>query len=464
MDHGLCAVLVASCLSTVLSRQRKWVPLGGLLVGWLIATRPLTGLVIGCVMVWVLLRAGETFAKRARALVLLAPAALGVGALLWQQHAVTGEWLMSSQYRYYELSDHPLGCFRFGLGTAVGCRGEHGDFVANYLPHGYGPWQALGTTLRRLAQHLADAGNQELFAMVLLAAPWLGRNERRVRLLCSALALQVVSYAGFYFDGNYPGGGARMFADVLPLEHVLIAWVLTRVNWSHAAVPAMTLGFAFHTSLDHTSLARRDGGRPMYDEDLVRTNTEPNAMVFVSTDHGYNLAFDPSGQGRRIARTKGDALDHAAWLAAAKPPAYRFVFDPAAERAEPRLEPYAPATDLRFQAENQWPLPSGQVRGVRLGPGPTGGAGLWLGPGRATLSLWVPAPGRYQLTGAMAGPVTLEQGAALAAGEVLGPGLPTGTTLKADRSGDLQLVVRVDAEPGFVDWLELQPLGSAVGR
>ncbi len=38
--------------------------------------------------------------------------------------------------------------------------------------------------------------------------------------------LQVLAYAPFYFDGDYPGGGARFFADILPLEHVLVGLAL----------------------------------------------------------------------------------------------------------------------------------------------------------------------------------------------------------------------------------------------
>jgi len=34
----------------------------------------------------------------------------------------------------------------------------------------------------------------------------------------------MLAYVPFYFDGSYPGGGARLFADVLPLEHVLAPW------------------------------------------------------------------------------------------------------------------------------------------------------------------------------------------------------------------------------------------------
>ena len=54
----------------------------------------------------------------------------------------------------------------------------------------------------------------------------------RVRVLFFGCLGFMLAYAPFYFDGSYPGGGARLFADLLPLEHVLLAIALVRLDWS----------------------------------------------------------------------------------------------------------------------------------------------------------------------------------------------------------------------------------------
>jgi len=135
------------------------------------------------------------------------------------QHAATGSAFASAQQRYYALSDGPPDCFRYGFGAGIGCRGEHGEFVAHNLAGGYGLVAALGTTGRRMLHHVADVLNFAPLAALPLAA--LLARGRLIRILALAVAAQIAAYAPFYFDGSYPGGGARMFADALPLEHVL---------------------------------------------------------------------------------------------------------------------------------------------------------------------------------------------------------------------------------------------------
>jgi hypothetical protein len=254
-----------------------------------------------------------------------------------------------------------------------------------------------------------------------------------------------------------------MFADVLPVEHVLLAWVLCRLSLGFAALPSMLFGFALHTSFDHQKLRDRDGGSPMYDPSLVKERVEPRALVFVSTDHGYNLGFDPQGSGARIARAKGDALDWASWVAAGRPRAYRYEFDPGARRAEARLRPFLPRETTRFEAENQWPLLSGSVSGVRRGPGPGGAEGLWLGRGTAELALWVAKAGHYRVALRAAG----ELGVRLPGGNPLPIAVDgvneVSTEVEAATPGNLRLVLDVSTA-AFVDWLELEPVSGAVTR
>ena len=156
-----------------------------------------------------------------------------------EQRAVTGAFFVSSQSAYYALADGPPGCFRYGFGAGIGCLHEHGDYVAAVLPRRSRRWAAADDhhaatpappPHRRRQRRAARAAR--------LAAPFLGvapSSERRLgaaaatrsRASSARIALAVVvdrlAYVPFYFDGSYPGGGARFFADVLPLEHVLIA-------------------------------------------------------------------------------------------------------------------------------------------------------------------------------------------------------------------------------------------------
>src|SRR5438093_275103 len=80
-------------------------------------------------------------------------------------------------------------------------------------PDGYGLVAALGTTLRRLRMHLTDVANLEPLALLVLVP-----KTKNARLAQALVVGHVLAYAPFYFDGNYPGGGARFYADILPIE------------------------------------------------------------------------------------------------------------------------------------------------------------------------------------------------------------------------------------------------------
>jgi hypothetical protein len=512
MAHGFCALLTALALLGVASSKPTGAAFAGLSLGWLFATRPVSALALGPVLLVVILLRPSSPRDRTLRVAGMALCLVGVALFAWQQQEVTGVWGVSTQYRYYSLADDP-GCFRYGFGADIGCRGEHGAFVEKYLPNGYGPFEAAWTTLRRLALHARDAGNSELFGALVLVALWLGRKEARVRVLGLALLVHVVAYAGFYFDGNYPGGGARMFADVLPLEHLLLAWLFVHVEHRSAyqcaetapkkhpsgvraffgapfalvcaplgalgvrfvaaikliaalakprlALPLVTLGFAVRTSFDHAELAERDGGSPMYDAALVAGSAPPNALVFVSSDHGYALGHAPRGEGPLVVREKHDALDFAAWQEAGKPPAFRYHFDFASAGAVPELVAFLPKATTRFELENQWPPlaldgvarrsfePRCAADGVTLegrGAGARLLASVWVataGPKRVTLR----ALGDVGLTTA-AGPVPLEPAAGLP-----GCALLWGE-LHAPRAGNLHVWVSTPAR-AWLDALEV---------
>jgi hypothetical protein len=379
----------------------------GLALGWLAATRPVSAVGVALALVVGLAPGGAAAVPRAR-LRLLGLVALGVlpglALLLAHQRAAVGALGLSSQRAYYAVADGPPGCFRYGFGAGIGCLGEHGDFVHARLAHGYGATAALGTTLRRLWPHLADPLNAEpLMLLVVLGAVLAFRpGNARARLLVLAVLVQIVAYAPFYFDGNYPGGGARFFADILPFEHILAALAVVALarrtrsptRWAALAPALALLGFAARTGAQHAKLRDREGGRPMFDPRVLAAAGVDRGLVFLDTDHGFNLAFDPAAavrkaaaaQGLEFARYHGDDLDRLLWAARGQPPAfrYRYAFQPDNAPAVASVEPlsFAPLglDPLAIEAESLWP-PREQRAGwafAEHASGTCASAGRWL--------------------------------------------------------------------------------------
>ncbi|WP_437571336.1 hypothetical protein [Sorangium sp. So ce542] len=437
MSHGLAAL----CFTVALASARRaldeapaaaagaprwWrdpsvraAALAGVAAGWLAATRPPSALALAAALLVALLperppgtaaagaRDGDAAPRPSPRLGRLA-AALAIGAvpglalLAAHQRAATGAFA-SSQGAYYAVSDGPPGCFRYGFGEGAGCLFEHGDFVRHNLAEGYGFLAAAGTTLRRLKLHLVDALNAEPLALLVIAGAAIAFRRPRSRALAFAPLFQIAAYAPFYFDGNYPGGGARFFADVLPVEHALAALAcaaiaeragspaargglagrlraLSPVPFVPAALFAAALplaGFAFRAGFDHAALRDREGGLPMYDPAAVARAGVARGLVFVDTDHGFNLGFDPAAGDVAVLRHRGDAIDRMAWEARGRPPAYRYGFaipdggGLASVSIAPLAFDAAPPREALIEGESLWP-PRAQ-RGAWAAPEHAGG-------------------------------------------------------------------------------------------
>ena len=225
MSHGLAALLIAAAMAASLRVREPLSSLPaelllGLTLGWLVATRPVSAIATSVAVLAVV-------GPRPRALATMTIGALpGLALWLGYQHHATGEVLGVAQRAYYALADGPPDCFRYGFGDGIGCLGEHGDFVRHNLSSGprsthYGPLEAFMTTARRMKLHVSDAlGFFPSFAAVLVGMGVLARRPG-LRGLAALPVLLVIAYAPFYFDGNYPAGGARLLSDVLAVEHVL---------------------------------------------------------------------------------------------------------------------------------------------------------------------------------------------------------------------------------------------------
>jgi len=402
MSHGLAAVLFAGALWAALVGGKATL-IAGIAVGWLIATRPVTGLT-SLVFVALVVARSE---RRSLPLVLLGLLP-GLTLLMAHQKAATGSFFDSAQLRYYALADGPPGCFRYGFGSGIGCMFEHGDFVRAHLSDGYGWVAALGTTGRRLWLHAMDIGNAWPIALLVPWALWVGRREAPIRLLGFSSVALVVAYAPFYFDGNYPGGGARLLAEALPLEHVLVAWAVTRLGVARF-VPAFALGaFALHSSRDHIALSMREGGAPMFEPAVLERAGVERGLLFVSTDHGFNLAHRPGEldprRGLVVARHRGGALDFLLWKRLGQPPSYLHRFDAGPGRHASTIESFVPPSSTWVDGGALWP-PVGVSTGWAHPDYPpqacaAGAFGLKLRgapDSRVTLELATAAPGRYRL-------------------------------------------------------------------
>lgn len=365
MAHGAAALWLTGCLLFALRASRSaktfdaWASM--LCLGALVATRPVSAIAVGAYALFVVGR------QKKVALLGILP---GVCLLLASQKAATGSFFGSTQLAYYAVSDGPPGCFRYGFGAGIGCQFEHGDFVHARLQQGYGVWAALGTTLRRLKMHITDVANFEPLALFIFLPLLSSTTRRAVRWPMWLVLAHVASYAPFYFDGNYPGGGARFFADLLPLEHALLALGISHVRvavapvWRAGWVVALAcFGFAVHGVFGHVALRDRDGGRPMYEPDVVRQANYDHGILFVDTDHGFNLAHVPEAEPSHallVARARGDDHDRLLHDRLGHPPARRYEFGPGG----PRLLPFTPSRSpsYRFEAEADWP-PLAQIDG-----------------------------------------------------------------------------------------------------
>ncbi len=366
MSHGLCALLLSAGALCAMRRTRWRALVSGLCVGWLFATRPVSGLV-GLLLALCLLE------RSARPLLWFGLGLLpGIALLLAYQHAATASYWSSTQLAYYALADGPPGCFRYGFGPGIGCLFEHGEYVRARLPHGYGLLEAASVSVRRLAVHSIDIANAAPLSALCFVGAWQGRRDTRVRAVFGACLGLMLAYAPFYFDGSYPGGGARLFADVLPLEHVLLALALVRLQWQAFALPLSLLGFAIHGSFAHRALAEREGGRPMYESDTLARAGVDHGLVFVDTDHAFNLGHEPGQLDAQhhlvVARYEHDAHDYELWVRLARPASYRYSYAASgADAGHSTLVPYLPAAaPRRFEAEAEWP--------------PLGVQGGWLQP------------------------------------------------------------------------------------
>lgn len=292
------------------------------------------------------------------------------------------------------------------------------------LTHGYGLAAAVGTTLRRLHTHTSDA--LDAWPVLLLALPACivaARRDARLRLAWGLVLLQVVAYMPFYFDGDYPGAGARLFADVLGVEHAAIALSIVAMaarmklplEKTMAVVSGLVaIGFGLHGAYDALALADRDGGRPMFEPERLQDAHVDSGLLFINTDHGFDLAYDPfvtdAKHGLVVARLRNDGHDRLLYDKLGHPSAWAYRFTD----SDVTVLPYTPTGAevagrevWRFESEVDWPplAQNGAWAEPIFATGnrqncPSNGQALVVHPspqGTVTLSVPVPRRGMWSI-------------------------------------------------------------------
>ena len=83
-----------------------------------------------------------------------------------------------------------------------------------------------------------------------------------------------------------------------------------------------------------------------------------HGLVFVNTDHGFNLGHDPAvsspQEGIFVARGHEDAHDLELYERLGRPPTFRYEYSTSGALA-PRLLSHVPRRTSRYEAEAEWP-------------------------------------------------------------------------------------------------------------
>ena len=403
MAQGASALAITLAVACALRARRTGVTgyfaASGLACGFALATRPASALpVLGAVAVLALAAGTRRPASLVSAGLALLP---GLAVLALANHFTTGSVLVWPELAY-----------------------EHG-FAASHFFHGLHAREVLFAALKDLRAHAEDVANFEPLALLVVAAVVARAKRNRAPLLAFLVVIGTIAvYAPFSRDESYPGAGARLYADVLPIEHALVAFAIARVfpaiSRSRKALVVVAMacaGFALHGAHAHEQLARSNAGRPLYEPDVTRDAGITQGVLFFDSDEGFNLAHVPNANasdGVVAARLRNDDHDRLLYDRTGHEPVHRYVVSPGEPPATPSWIPPSPAMigaseTWRFEAESDWPVlfqASGWAaplarsdscvsngHALEVVPEVTGATS----PATATIALPVPRDGRWRI-------------------------------------------------------------------
>ncbi|HXX65597.1 MAG TPA: hypothetical protein VEK07_00330, partial [Polyangiaceae bacterium] len=377
------AVAVAVAFAAALRGRRtgdlRFFAAAGGALGVLAAVQPWSLLAVGTIVAILAWRSGN----RTRALAWLLAAVPGLVLLAVANRAATGH-----------LAASPVAAYTALVGPSPAA--------------GSGVVSAVARSLHRVRAHMLDVANFEplaLLPLVVLFGP--RRAKPAVWWAATVIVSQLVAYAPFANDYVSPAGGCSVLAEVLPLDHALMALALARLfprDIGRAAIAMFGLslgGFAIHASYSHRWLALSEIGRPRFEPDAPREANVTSGLLYFDDDAGYELALDPglpASRGIQAARMRGDDHDRLLYELLGRPPSHRYV----ASGGRSIVVPWSPPGSgdaWTFEAESEWPPSAGSGGASSIAtampPCASGGRALALTPSArsgATVTIELPIP------------------------------------------------------------------------
>jgi hypothetical protein len=360
LPHGEAALAVTMALVCAMRARRtadaRWFAAAGASVGVACAASPWSSVTIGVVV----LAMAAVSPRPARAAAWTVLASLpGVSLLLLAHRTATGHTLLAATGAMQgAMAFSPPGTRREAL-AAFGRR-----------------------ALQGLRLHLADVANFEPIALAPIALAF-GRRRTRAAIVpaivvvasIAAHAAQAGSHSPLAVEGVARWARSGILAEVLPVEHALVALALARTFPYAIGRATMVLfalaigGFALHVSYDHERIAAAGTGRPRYEPDVPRDAGITHGLLFFDDDEGYALAAEPdavASHGVEAARLRGDDHDRLLFDILGHPPAHRYV---QSRTGGPTLPSFSASSgDMwRFEAEADAPSTASIVEAPACG-------------------------------------------------------------------------------------------------
>ncbi len=324
-------------------------------LGWLIATRPVTG-VVGVALALALLERRVALGVVRRGLV------PGIALLLLYQRSATGSLLASTQLAYYASADGPPGCFRYGFGRGIGCLYEHGESTC-----------ALGERLRlppstrchSAAALRSTASTSPTQRRSRYSVRW-ARGSHALTVECARCSSPVSASCSRIHCSTWMAATPVAARDSSPI-YSRSSTCCSRSHWyASSGVPwhcRCHLLASPSTVLCASRSPSAMAATPCSSSTVLRRAGVGHGLVFVDTDHGFNLGHDPGHQldahtSVVVARYEHDARDDwLLWDRLGRPPSFHYSYDPCASVSHGELTPYLPSVGAapRFEAEAEWP-------------------------------------------------------------------------------------------------------------
>lgn len=222
MPHTLTLTLMLFAWWMVLrsraasGRERRRLVLAGLAMGWIFATRPLDGLVIGGLTgLWVLASPGGSVRRAG----FFAAGCVATGSLLLlHNYQMTGSPLRLALGDYLDLH-WGAGANAYGFGPEIG---PPGGWQMLDLWVGHGPLEAVLNTLNLIASLQFELLGWSIGSLALVYAffLWQGRKLAFDWVMVAVIAAVVLSMALYWFADSYYFGPRYWFLAAFPLLYL----------------------------------------------------------------------------------------------------------------------------------------------------------------------------------------------------------------------------------------------------